>query len=211
MTRRRVPSYRHYKPKNLGLVVLGGKYCYLGKYGTPESLAEYHRLVQEWLANNRALPAPPAESPGPTVNELLLAFWRHAEEHYRHPDGTPTGELDNLRHALRPLRRLYGHTRAKEFGPLALRAVREDMIQTGLCRTVVNARVNRIRRVFRWGTSVELVPAAVTQALAAVPGLRRGRTAARESKGVHPVNWEHVEATLPHLPRPVAAMVRLMR
>jgi hypothetical protein len=34
-----------------GLVVLSGKYLYLGKYGTPKSLAEYHRLIQEWLVN----------------------------------------------------------------------------------------------------------------------------------------------------------------
>ena len=39
-----------------------------------------------------------------TVNELLIAFWRYAEEHYRHPDGTPTGELENLKEAFRPLR-----------------------------------------------------------------------------------------------------------
>lgn len=43
---RRIPSYRHYKPKNLGLVVIDGKYHYLGKYGTPESFAEYNRLKQ---------------------------------------------------------------------------------------------------------------------------------------------------------------------
>jgi hypothetical protein len=36
--RRRIPSYRHYKPKDLGQVVLNGRYHYLGKYGTPESL-----------------------------------------------------------------------------------------------------------------------------------------------------------------------------
>jgi hypothetical protein len=46
------------------------------------------------------------------VNELILAFARHAEERYRHSDGAPTGEFDNFRLALRPLRRLYGEKRA---------------------------------------------------------------------------------------------------
>jgi hypothetical protein len=61
MARLRIPSYRCYKPKNLGLVVLGGKAHYLGKYGTPESWAEYHRLVKEWLegADKPASPPPP--------------------------------------------------------------------------------------------------------------------------------------------------------
>src|SRR5262245_29754386 len=158
MTRRRVPSYRHYKPKNLGLVVLDGKYFYLGKYGTPESLAEYHRLIQQWLANPRTPPAGSGKAPALTVNEVILAFWQHARQHYRRPDGTPTGELDNLRDALRPLRKLYGHTRARDFGPLALRTVREEMVKAGLCRTTVNARVNRIRRLFKWGAGIELVP-----------------------------------------------------
>lgn len=57
MSNQRVPSYHHYKPKNLGLVVHNGKCHYLGKYGTAESLAEYHRPIQEWLANHKNLPS----------------------------------------------------------------------------------------------------------------------------------------------------------
>jgi integrase len=208
MPRRRIPSYRRYKPKNLGLVVLDGKYHYLGKYGTPESLAEYHRLLQEWLAGAQAPPRQAAEPPL-MVGGLILAFWRHAEQHYPLPDGNSSRELDNLRHALRPLRRLYGHTPAHDFGPLALRAVRDAMIQEGLCRTTVNARVNRIRRVFKWAVGVELLPPAVYQALQAVPGLQRGRSPAPEAAGVEPVAVGHVEATVPFLPTPVAALARL--
>jgi len=208
---RRIPSYRHYKPKNLGLVVLDGRYHYLGRYGTPESLAEYHRLVQEWLLSRRPPTPRGGRQPDLTVGGLIFAYLEHAREYYRHPDGRPTREVDNLRDALRPLGDLYGHTPAGEFGPLALRAVREEMVRDGLCRTVVNARVKRVRRAFRWAASVELIPVSVVQALGTVEPLRRGRCAAPESPGVRPVRWEDVEATLPHLPRPVAAMVRLMR
>jgi integrase len=211
MPRRRIPSYRHYKPKNLGLVVLDGKYHYLGKYGTPESLAEYNRLIQEWLVSHHAPGTRTSSQQELTVSGLILAFWRHAEQHYRHADGTPTGELNNLRDALRPLRKLYSHTLACDFGPLALRAVRQDMIRAGLCRTVINDRVKRVRRAFRWAASVELIPASVVQALDTVDGLKKGRCDARESDGVRPVRWEHVEATLPFLPRPVVAMVQLIR
>ena len=34
MPRRRIPKYRHYKPKDLGLVVIDGRQHYLGRYGT---------------------------------------------------------------------------------------------------------------------------------------------------------------------------------
>jgi hypothetical protein len=61
-----------------------------------------------------------------TVAELLLAFWRHAEQHYRHPDGTPTSEIDNFAQAIRITRELYGHTLVWQFGPLALRRSAND-------------------------------------------------------------------------------------
>ncbi len=100
-------------------------------------------------------------------------------------DGTPTGELDNFRDALRPLRRFYGGTPAKDFGPLALRAVREEMIKSGrLARPTINARIGRLRRIFRWAASMELIPGTVVPALETVAPLRRGRCNARESPGV---------------------------
>jgi integrase len=207
----RVPSYRLHKPSGLAVVTLDGKDHYLGPYNTRESRAEYDRLIAEWLTTGRPAPGSHLQLGGPIVSEIVLAVWTQAEKHYRHPDGRPTGELDNIRDALRPLRRLYGRTPARDFGPIALCAVREAMVQQGLCRTTINARINRIRRVFRWAASMELIPASVPHALATVPALKRGRCDARESPGVKPVNWEHVEATLPHLPRPVVAMVEVMR
>ncbi len=44
--RPRPPKYRHYKPKNLGVVRINGRDHYLGRYDSPES---YDRLVAEWL------------------------------------------------------------------------------------------------------------------------------------------------------------------
>jgi integrase len=213
---RKVPAYRLHKPTGQAVVRLDGRDFYLGKHGTEASQDRYRRLIAEWLTSGRQ---PPSHSAGqvaaqetdPSVNELILAYWRYAEQHYRSPDGTPTRELDNLADALRPLRRLYGQTPARAFGPLALRAVRDEMVRSGLCRTTVNARVNRARRLFKWGVGVELIPPSVYQALQAVPGLLRGRSKAVEAEPVGPVPEEHVERTLPFLPQPVAAMVQLQR
>jgi hypothetical protein len=49
----------------------------------------------------------------------------------------------------------------------------------------------------------------VYQALRAVPGLPKGRGAARETDPVTPPPEGHVEAALPFLRPPVAAMVKL--
>jgi hypothetical protein len=216
----RIPSYRFHKGSGQAVVVLGGRSVYLGKWNTAESRLEYGRVIAEWLAREKRIAANQAtlrEGDGTAstnaglVSEMILVFWEHAQKHYRHPNGDPTGELENLRDAIRPLRRLYGHTHTKDFGPKALRTIREEMIRSGLCRKTINARINRIRRVFRWAASIELIPATLVQALSTVEPLREGRCDARESKGVRPVNWEVVEVTLPYLPKPIAAMVQVMR
>jgi integrase len=205
-----VPSYLHHKPSGRAFVRIlgpGGKlrYVYLGAYGSDESRKEYTRIVAELGLSPRAAAGPGASL---TVNELVRLFKQHAERHYRHADGTPTHEQKNFAHALRTARELYGDTPAAEFGPLALKAVRRAMIDKGICRTQVNARVGRVRRVFKWAASEELVPAAVHQALTTVTGLQAGRSAAREREPVQPVPAAVVEATLPFLNRHAAGLVR---
>jgi integrase len=180
----------------------------LGAWKSPASKAEYARIVAEL----GIAPAPGALMKNParpwTVNEVLLAFLRHADAHYRRPDGTPTSEPKEFRSSLRPVRILYGHTPAKEFGPLALAAVRRHMVEAGWSRKVVNMRVGRVKRCFKWAVSQELVPADVYVALSTVVGLQRGRTEAREKEPVGPVAESVVLRTLAHLPRHVAGMVR---
>jgi integrase len=205
------PSYCHHKATGQAVVRIDGKDHYLGKVGSPESRAEYDRLIAEWLGNGRTLPGPAKAHSGTTVNELLAAYWCWAETYYRNAEGKPAQELDNVRLALRPLKRLYGHTEARDFGPLALRAVQDDLVKGGLSRGVVNARVNRLRRAFKWAVSMQLIPSAVHEALRTVGGLSRGRCPARETTPVKPADDADVEATLPFLPAPVRAMVELQR
>jgi integrase len=106
---------------------------------------------------------------------------------------------------------LYGHTPAASFGPLALKAVRERFVAAGGCRRSVNQQIERVRRIFKWAASEELVPAGVFQALATVVGLQRGRTQARETEPVRPVDDAVVDATLPFLNRHVVGLVEFQR
>jgi integrase len=207
----RVPSYRLHKPSGQAVVTLDGRDIYLGRYGSRQSRAEYDRLVAEWLAQGRRRPAPePEAGPDPTVNEMLLAYLRHADAYYV-KNGKPTRETINIRLALRPLRQLYGHTPARDFGPLALKAVRQAMIDSGLCRTEVNKRVRNVVRAFKWAVAEEMVPPSVHHGIRAVPGLRRGRADVRETEPVGPVPEAMVDAIRPHVARQVWAMVELQR
>lgn len=187
---------------------VNGRWIELGRYGSPEALAEHARILAELASSPAAAVAPRATF---TLNQLLAAYWQHAERHYRGPDGEPTTEQCEIQRALGPVRRLYGHTNAADFGPRALAAVRQAMIGNGWCRTLINRRVERIRRMYRWAVSQELVRPSAYDALKSLPGLQRGRTEARESEPVKPVEPAIVEATLPFLGRHTRAMVELQR
>jgi integrase len=221
MGRRRkgeLPRYRLHKQSGQAVVSLplgNGKYrdVLLGPFDTDQSQREYARVIDEWLAHGGQVLAC-RQSPGTadlTINQLILTYWPTVEEYYRHPDGTPTQEVDNIRLALRRLRKHYGHTDARAFDSLALEALREAMIRDGLCRGRINKDVGRIKRLFKWASAKKLVPLATYQGLLTVGGLRAGRSAARETEPVRPVTDELVEATLPHLTPPVRAMVQLQR
>jgi integrase len=209
---RKVPSYRLHKPTGQAVVRLDGRDHYLGKFNSPESHERYHRLIAEWLTSGRRQPGPQPSTPlDLSVNEVLLAFWHHAERHYRRADGTPSDELANYRDALRPVKRLYGEAPARTFTPLALKAVRRTMIESGLARTTINQRVRRIVRAFKWAVSEELIGEGVHRALKSVGGLQKGRTEAREPSPVGPVSAKAVEAIRPHVARQVWALIELQR
>lgn len=206
------PKLRHHKPSGQAMVRLGGRDHYLGKFGSPNVQERYDALIAEWLLSGRGRPGPGSAPGGPdlTISELILAWLRHADEYYVR-DGSPTKEPAALRLACRPLRQLYAHSPAREFSPLKLKAVRQAMIDADLCRAEVNRRVGRILRMFRWAVSEELILEAVYSALKSVEGLRRGRSKARETAPVMPVEWRHVEATIPLLAPRVGAIVSLLR
>lgn len=213
----RLPAYRLHKNSGQAVVTLNSKDHYLGEFGSTESRSEYDRLIAEWLGRGRqpniANLSPSADPSvtvaGGTVEHLLLAYWHHAEIHYRKSDGTPTSELDNIRQAMRPLRRLYGKDPADQFGPKSLKAVREHMIGLGWCRTHINKQVSRIKSLFRWGVENEMVPPSVHHGLVAVKGLQRGRTTAQESDPVKPVPDDHISAIQPYVSRQVWALIQL--
>lgn len=201
------PSYRKHKASGQAVVTVNGRDLYLGPYGSKSSRDEYDRVIGEWLTNGRR-PVADAQIGDLAVVELIGAYWAFCETYYVSEN---RGEIHSIRLALRVLRRLYGRVAVREFGPLALKSVRTEMVAMGWSRHYTNAQVGRLRRMFKWGVEQEMVPASILHALQAVAGLKRGRTEARETAPVRPVPDEHVDAVLPHLSEQVAAMVMLQR
>jgi integrase len=212
----RPPAYRFHKASRQAVVVIRGQSHYLGSWNSATSHAEYKRVIAEhWypaliatsVSAGQAVDKPGA--PLQTLDELILDYWtRRVQVHYV-KDGGPTSEQDNIRQALRFVRLLYSGTLARDFGPLALKAVRRAMIDSGRSRKLINKDIHRIRGMFRWAAGEELYPGDSLTKLACVEGLEAGRSAARERLPVAPVAVSVVLTTLPHLSAQVAAMVRL--
>lgn len=205
---RSVPKYRKHRASGQAIVTLDGRDFYLGPHGTKASRIEYDRLVGEWITNDRRLPT--NQHSDIAIAEICALYWKFAEKHYCKRE-RKTSELGNIKYALRPLNRLYGQTPVRDFGPLALKALQAEMIRENLSRGVINSRIGKIKRLFKWAVSEQLAPPSLCHALATVQGLQRGRTEAREAEPVKPVEESVVAATMPFLPAVVADMVRFQR
>ncbi len=181
-----------------------------GAFGSTESKTAFARLVGEVAVSPTATPADDPYAAGITVAELLLAYLEHAAKYYRDAAGNTTNEYRNVASAIRSARLLYGDTPANTFGPLKLKAIREQLVKDGICRTQINKRTERLRRAFRWATAEEMIPPSVYESLRSLPGLRAGRTEAVEREPIRPVDELTIRETLPLLPAHVRAMVELM-
>ncbi len=208
MTTARTPKYRRQKSKlvDRAFVELDGSRYYLGQYGTAESKQRYHQLLAECAASAGHLPVKADQI---TIVELASRFWQHAEMYYRKPNGNVTNTLHNYRSVLRVLKRVYGSTAVVDFGPRMLKTIRQQFLDQGLCRGVINQYVNLVRQVFQWGVAQELVPAEVYVGLTTVEALRRGRCTARETEPIKPVPEAHVEAVQAYVSRQVWALIQL--
>ena len=107
----------------------------LGPEGSEQSRQEYARILAEIEAHG----APIHAGESLTVAELAVRYLRHCRAEKEHRSA------ERAVRAFREVCRLYGRTRADEFGPLALVAVRNDergfvlrrTLQLGLNRTLI--------------------------------------------------------------------------
>lgn len=176
-------------------IVIGGvrRTITCGPHGSQESAQKYGRLCAE-LKNGHAVGP---KCPDLTVEELVAAWNATVPQRFR-PDSPSPRAYDD---AFAPLRTLYGAATAREFGPKALKAVRQAMIDHKLSRKVINRRVVRVKTLFKWATEEELVPGGVYQSLQAVRALPPQTPGVRETPGVPTVSWEEVKRVYRRAPR----------
>lgn len=192
------------RDKHYAIVYCNGVRLPMGKYGTREADKNYRRFLAEWVACSPSS----VHRPGKRiqVEEVIAAYLDWAEHHI---------DPDDFRHACTVsqfILDLYAGTPVNEFGPKALTAVQQALAGSGrFSRSHVLRLVSRVRTMFNWGIAQEMVPVAIADALKYVLPLKKGRTAAHETKPREDVPDEVVEATLPYLSPVVSAMVQVQR
>lgn len=198
----RLPTYRLHKPSGQARVRWMGKELWFGEYDSPASRQRFAEFLKKVISGTlldvdllprRAAKAVQSTDAGISVNELCVAFLRHAEQHYRKGDDL-TAEYDCFVSAIKPLKDLFGVIPLNEFGPCSLKAVRQRMVENGWCRRYVNRSITRIRQIFKFGVENEYVEPTVLQKLQAVAPLLAGRTDAPDHPQRQAVPQEHIDA-----------------
>ena len=207
----RIPGYLHHKSTGQARVRINGEDHYLGDYGSEASRRKYGELIAQHASG---LPLDPFQSTdeddtGLSVAELVLGYLKHAERYYQ-KNGQVTDEYGCIKSAVKPLVELYGTIPAAEFGPLAMKAVRQRMVDSGKkCRRYINMSIGRIRRCFKWGVENELVDPTVLMKLQAVAPLLAGRTEAKDHAPRKPVPLENIELVKAEVPKRTKDMISL--
>jgi integrase len=200
----KVPKLSRHKGTNSACIKYQGKRHYFGKWDSEESRQRYGRFVRSLLDGNPN-PLAAERTPGlPLVCDLVDQFLEHARAVYS------GGEYYSLKSAAAALMDTHSTTTLEQFGPRALVDVQQNMIGRGWKRGHVNHQIQRVRRIFRWGVSRELLPGAKIYELESISPIKPGQGAV-DSDPVEPVDDHIVRATLPHLSPLVATMVRVQR
>ena len=198
--------YGLHAARNLARTTINGKRVYLGEYGSPESKAAFNRILADWESAHAERSVAPVTL---TVSRLAVLFLKHAEKEYVR-DGMPTGETANFRHALKQLTSMFHGVRVIDFGPKKLKQIQATMVANGYAQQTINFTIRRIRQVFDWGVSEEIVPGRIAQDLRTVAGLSAGRTKAAAPKPKGPAPIAGIAAIKPFVTRPVWGMIEFM-
>ncbi len=204
MSKTRLPSYclkNNSSGKTYAYVTLNGKRISLGPDGQ-EAKEKYKALIAEWLSGGKFLPTGDSAI---TIQEMAARYLKYAKLNY-----SGSTEYGNYKTVVKILLSLYGSTNANEFGPKKLEAVRQVMIEKGWQRSSINKQVMRVRSIFRWAESKELIVKGMADYLATMIPLKKGRCPdIPEGEDVKPVPVDDIEAIKPYLSRQVWAMIQL--
>jgi len=197
------PTYRFHKSSGQAVTWIQGRYYYLGRFGSAESHQEYHKLLAKFHANPGSFGVDKSRL---SIAEGAVRFLRHCKEYYKE-----SPEFRQYARALQPVIELFSDCHVNDFGVVEFKTVRDHWVKNGCARSYCNKQAKRVVAFFKWLVSENLVKVTVHQELKTVPPLVAKRCSAPERPKVRPVDDATIEATIKHLPKVLADMVRIHR
>jgi integrase len=144
-----------------------------------------------------------------TLADVSARFLAWAATYYKRSDGTPTGEAYNCEVAMRSLVGPHGRRPIDEISHTDIVNARDELIEKGFTRGVVNQRVGIWKRFFAWALENRLCAAGTKSEVWAITSLKQGRSEAPEQRQVAPVPHWVVKAACRFAPASVGAMMQL--
>ncbi|QQE12323.1 tyrosine-type recombinase/integrase [Planctomycetota bacterium] len=144
------------------------------------------------------------------LEQLIKQYEDHAREYYRKPkSGRLTSEVASIKQATSQLITFCGNIHIEELRPLKLRGFMDSLVRRGNSRKTINDKIDRIRRMYRWAASYEMIQPEHVYALKQVPRLQRGRTRAKENRTIEPVPAKDLIKSMLHMDKTMRNMVRV--
>lgn len=185
-----------------------------------EAAQRYRLWLAQWQADPRVSDPRSAPGAGLTLLDFATLYSDHAAKTFR-VAGQQTSHATRVRLTLERLANLDsgGH-------PIGLRPAAEALTAPNIAsfrdaaqiredgerraRASVNDMLQVIRDATRWGAELGYLPPEVVVAVATVRNLKRGRSAAKERGRVSSVSRERVDAVLPLVTPPAAALIEII-
>ena len=123
-----------------------------------------------------------------TVEEIMLLYYEENAKFY--VNQAP------LRCTTREIACMFPDTLAIEFTASELEEYQLALADRRLSRSTIKDRVSMIKNIYRWAAKRKLLPVSAWQELLPVENLKRGRTNAKESKKIAPVDRKTLGRTL---------------
>ena len=117
---KKLASYRRHSSGQARVTINGNGFL-LGPWDSPESKAEYTRIIAEYSVAGDCFGVKPKEL---TMSHVLLAYLEHAKRYY-----SKSTEYANLKLAVHPVRAIYATLPAEQFGAQQFKAVRQEWLK----------------------------------------------------------------------------------
>lgn len=196
-----LPSYLKHAPSGSARCVWEGKTVYLGKYGSPESYAEYQKILALFLATGSIT----YKRDRFNILQAVQSFLDLIDREYPATSGEPR----NIRIGLTDLVSKFGPLPINEFRPIDFSYIIQGWIDRGLSKSTIVKYHWYLLRLFKHAAKLELCDLEVYQKLQTVETVRKRRSQAREPDPIKPVTREQIEKVLPFLNVQIRGLVEL--